>query len=96
MFDVLCMLGVQACVHAQGVGVDVHGVADGLKALVEAGLAKAAGLLPYPTHVGYCLGQLQLVVSISVVPCSQSRTLQAALQPLVTPCDSLCNSSAVQ
>ena len=48
MFDVSCMLGVQECVHAQGLGVDVHGVADGLKALVEAGLTKAAGLLPYP------------------------------------------------
>lgn len=27
----------------QGVSVDVHGLADGLKGLVEAGLAKAAG-----------------------------------------------------
>ena len=27
----------------QGLSVDVHGLADGLKGLVEAGLAKAAG-----------------------------------------------------
>ena len=42
------MLGVQECVHAQGLGVDVHELADGLKALVEAGLTKAAGLLTIP------------------------------------------------
>ena len=38
----------------QGLGVDVHGLADGLKALVESGLAQsAAGLarvLPYLAH----------------------------------------------
>ncbi|KAL0024070.1 hypothetical protein WJX79_002966 [Trebouxia sp. C0005] len=41
-------------VSAKGLGVDVHGLADGLKALVEAGLTKAAGglarVLPYLAH----------------------------------------------
>ena len=30
--------------------MDVHGLADGLKALVEAGLAKAAGLFIHISH----------------------------------------------
>ncbi len=75
MFDVSCMLGVQECVHAQGLGVDVHGLADGLKALVEAGLTKAAGLLPYPTS------PLRTVAASLGVLCSQNGTLHAALQP---------------
>lgn len=36
--------------HKQGLCVDVHGLADGLKALVEAGLAKAAGLFTHISH----------------------------------------------
>ena len=33
-------------VMVQGLSMDVHGLADGLKGLVEAGLAKAAGQQP--------------------------------------------------
>ena len=36
-------VGQSCCLRVQGLEVDVHGLADGLKALVEAGLAKAAG-----------------------------------------------------
>lgn len=37
------MNGDEVLMVMQGLSVDVHGLADGLKGLVEAGLAKAAG-----------------------------------------------------
>ena len=41
----------------QGLSVDVHGLADGLKGLVEAGLAKAAGQ-PSQSHRAQSTGGL--------------------------------------
>lgn len=83
MFNVLCMLGVQECVRAQGLGVDVHGLADGLKALVEAGLTKAAGLLPYPTSLLGTVAACSQHLGCTVFPKSHTAGCFAA------PCDSL-------
>ena len=87
MFVVLCMLGVQECVHAQGLGVDVHGLADGLKALVEVGLTKAAGLLLYPTSPLGTVAACSQHLWVNCVPrTAHCRLLCSPLQPPVTPC----------
>ena len=57
----------EVVVVMQGLSVDVHGLADGLKGLVEAGLAKAAGAYdstqcPY-MPAGLALGTLQLAMT---------------------------------
>ena len=85
-----CCVSKSVCVHAQGLGVDVHGLADGLKALVEAGLTKAAGLLPYPTSLLGTVAACSQHVCMFCVP----RTAHCRL--LCSPYISLCNSSAVQ
>lgn len=89
------MLRVRECVHAQGLGVDVHGLADGLKALVEAGLTKAAGLTAYPTSssletVAACSQYLWVYYVPKMAHC---RLLCSPLYLPVTPCAlaMLCN-----
>lgn len=62
----------------QGMGVDVHGLADGLKGLVEAGLARAAGTAPAPPCelMLFCLQMIRALSFTLVQPVLQAPAQQ--------------------